>query len=84
MDAEIEVDSAEDPNVPSLTPEVGQNGAVHLHVQPGILPTALYIYLSLSLSLYIYIYIYNVCYYYSAASFAPPMLFRDYDVYHEE
>ena len=67
MDAEIEVDSAEDPNVPSLTPEVGQNGAVHLHVQPGILPTALYIYLSiylfiylsisLSLSLYIYIYI---------------------------
>lgn len=56
MDAEIEVDSAEDPNIPSLTHEVGQNGAVHLHVQPGILPPALYIY--------------NVCYYYSAASFA--------------
>ena len=61
MDAEIEVDSAEDPNVPSLTPEVGQNGAVHLHVQPGILPTALYIYLSLSLSLSLYIYIYIMC-----------------------
>lgn len=43
MDAEIEVDSAEDPNIPSLTHEVGQNGAVHLHVQPGILPPALYI-----------------------------------------
>lgn len=42
MDAEIEVDSAEDPDIPSLTREVGQNGAVHLHVQPGILPHALY------------------------------------------